>query len=344
MFQMVTRRLLLSIPVLLFLTLLLFLALKLIPGDAALVMAGERATAEQVDYIRRSLHLDKPWYVQYGLYLWNLVTEFDLGRSLFHDRPIIELLKTTVPATIELGLFALLIAIPVGIVLGALGAVFRNTWVDRATALYSLAGVSMPIFWLALVLMYVFSIVLGWLPTSGRLGDEVLFDPALDSITRMYTLDGLILWLKSGDPAVLLAALKHIALPAFALSTIPMAQICRMSRSSFLEVLNQDYIRTARAKGLTGWRVVSKHAFRNASLQIVTVSMLQAGVVFGGAVITETMFAWPGLGKVLVESIGSRDFPMVQSGTLFVGCVFVMFNLLADVLYGLLDPRTKRAT
>jgi peptide/nickel transport system permease protein len=256
--KLILRRLALSIPVLLFLTLMLFLALKLIPGDAAVVMAGERATAEQVDYIRRSLHLDQPWYVQYGLYLWNLVSKFDLGRSLFHDRPILELLQTTVPATVELGLYALLIAIPVGITLGALGAVFRNTWVDRATAIYSLAGVSMPIFWLALMLMYLFSIVLGWLPTSGRLGDEVLFDPALDSITKMYTIDGLIIWIKSGDFSVLSAALRHIFLPAFALSTIPMAQVCRMSRSSFLEVLNQDYIRTARAKGVSPFLVPCK--------------------------------------------------------------------------------------
>jgi peptide/nickel transport system permease protein len=342
MLQVVLRRLLLSIPVLLFLTLLLFLAIKLVPGDAALVMAGERASAEQVAYIRKSLHLDEPWFVQYGLYLKNLVTQFDLGRSLLHDRPIIELLQTTVPATLELGLAALLIAIPCGILLGAFGANFRNSWIDRASTVYALGGVSMPIFWLALVLMYIFSIWLGWLPTSGRMSDQVLFDPAVDSITRMYTIDGFLIFLRTGETEVLFAALRHIVLPAFALSTIPMAQICRMTRSSFLEVLGQDYIRTARAKGLSSFHVVAKHGFRNASLQIVTVSMLQAGVIFGGAVITETMFAWPGLGKILVESIASRDFPMVQSGTLFVGCVFVTFNLVADLLYGILDPRVKK--
>lgn len=343
MFALVVRRLLFSIPVLLLLTLALFLAVKLIPGDTALVMAGERATPEKIAYIREALHLNDPWYVQYGLYLKKLVTEFDLGHSLFHDLPISTLLSTAVPATVELGLFALLIAIPTGILLGVLGAVYRNTAIDKAASSLAVTGVSMPIFWLALVLMYVFSIRLGLLPTSGRLSDEVLFDPATDAITRMYTVDGFIVGLRTGEWDVFFVALKHILLPATALSTIPMAHICRMTRASFLEVMGQDYIRTARAKGVRPYKVIFKHAFRNASLQIVTVTMLQAGTIFGGAVITESMFAWPGLGKVLVESIGSRDFPMVQSGTLFVGCAFVLFNLLADVFYGLLDPRVKRA-
>jgi len=342
MFSLVVRRLLFSIPVLLLLTLVLFLAVKLVPGDPALIMAGERATPQQVEYIRHALNLDQPWYVQYGIYISRLVMHFDLGHSLFHDRPISDLLASAVPATVELGFAALVIAIPVGIVLGTLSAVYRNGPIDKLATSTALAGVSMPIFWLALVLMYVFSIRLGWLPTSGRMSDEVLFDPAIDSVTRMYTLDGLIIGLRTGEWEVFRYALRHIALPAIALSTIPMAQICRMTRSSFLEVLGQDFIRTARAKGVSPFQVVAKHAFRNASLQIVTIAMLQAGTVFGGAVITETMFAWPGLGKVLVESIASRDFPMVQSGTLFVGCVFVLFNLVADVAYGLLDPRVKK--
>jgi ABC-type dipeptide/oligopeptide/nickel transport system permease component len=344
MFALVVRRLLFSIPVLLLLTLVLFLAVKLVPGDAALVMAGERATPEKVEYIRQALNLDQPWYTQYGMYLWRLVTQFDLGHSLFHDRPILDLLAFAVPATVELGAAALFVAIPVGICLGILSAVFRNTWIDKVSTTTALAGVSMPIFWLALILMYVFSVQLGWLPTSGRMSDEIVFDPALDSITRMYTIDGILIGLRTGEWEVFRYALRHLMLPAVALSTIPMAQVSRMTRSSFLEVLGQDFIRTARAKGVRPTVVVLKHAFRNASLQIVTVSMLQAGTIFGGAVITETMFAWPGLGKVLVESISSRDFPMVQSGTLFVGCVFVMFNLTADVLYGMLDPRVKKGT
>lgn len=343
MFALIIRRLLFSIPVLLALTLALFLAVKLVPGDAALVMAGERATPEKVAYIRHALQLDLPWYVQYGSYLRKLVFEFDLGQSLYHDVPISQLLKTTVPATVELGFFALIFAIPIGIGLGILGAVNRNTWIDKVSTSVALTGVSMPIFWLALVLMYFFSIRLGWLPTSGRMTDEVLFDPEIDSITRMYTLDGLILGLKGNGWEVFGAALRHITLPALALSTIPMAHICRMTRSAFLEVLGLDYIRTARAKGVSRAKIIFKHAFRNASLQIVTVTMLQAGTIFGGAVITESMFSWPGLGKVLVESIGSRDFPMVQSGTLFVGVMFVLFNLLADLMYGLLDPRIKRS-
>lgn len=341
MFALVVRRLLFSIPVLLCLTLVLFLAIKLVPGDAALVMAGERATPEKVEFIRKALNLDAPWYVQYGIYLKNLVLNFDLGHSLFHDVPISELLKTTVPATIELGFAALFVAVPVGIVLGILSSVFRGSWIDKFASTLALSGVSMPIFWLVLVLTYFFSFQLGWFPTSGRIGDEIFFTPSTDSYFNMYTIDGLIYGLRGEGWELFFSAIKHITLPAVALSTIPMAHVMRMTRASFLDVLHQDYIRTAKAKGLGFGSVVMKHAFRNASLQIVTVIALQAGAIFGGAVITESMFAWPGLGKVLVESIGSRDFPMVQSGTLFVGCMFVFFNMLADVLYGVLDPRVR---
>ena len=343
MLALIIRRLALAIPVLLVLTLILFLAVKLVPGDAALVMAGEKATPERIEELRVALKLNEPLYVQFGSYLERLVLHFDLGESLFHQRPIAELLGTAVPATVELGTAALILAIPFGILLGIVGAVYRNSWIDKTATLVALAGVSMPIFWLALVLMYLFSIHLGWLPTSGRLSDLVLFDPASDAITGMYTVDGLIIGLRGGSWETFWSALSHLILPAAALSTIPLAHICRMTRSSFLEVLGQDYIRTARAKGLSPLVVVVKHALRNASLQIVTVTFLQAGAIFGGAVITETMFSWPGLGKMLVESIASRDFPMVQSGTLFVGLVFIVFNLLGDLLYGVLDPRTRVA-
>ncbi len=336
------RRFFQSIPVLLLLTLVLFLALKMIPGDIALVMAGERATPEKVAYIRSSLRLDDPWWIQYGLYLKRLVLEGDLGHSLFHDQSISKLFATAIPATVELAFSALLIAIPVGLTLGVVSAVARRTWWDRLSAMIALSGVSLPIFWLALLLMWFFSLNLGWLPTSGRLSDEVLFDPATDSLFRMYTLDGLWLGLTGKGWDVFLSAVRYIILPAVALSTIPMAHICRMTRSAMLDVLQQDYIRTARAKGVSQTVVVLKHAARNAALPVVTVLFLQAGALFGGAVITETMFAWPGLGKLLVESISSRDFPMVQSGTLFVGAVFVFFNLLGDLTVGWLDPRTKQ--
>ena len=342
MFALIVRRIVFSIPVLLLLTLGLFWAVKLVPGDAAIVMAGERATPEKIAFIREALHLNDPWYVQYGLYLKKLVFNFDLGTSLFHDQPISRLLATAVPATIELGFFALMIALPVGVLLGILGAVNRNKFIDKLASATAIAGVSMPIFWLALVLMYFFSIKWGLLPTSGRMSDEIVFDAATESYTHMYTVDGFIRGITGQGWEVFGYALRHIALPALALSTIPMAQICRMTRSAFLEVLAQDFVRTAHAKGLSAKTVLFKHVFRNASLQIVTISMLQAGTIFGGAVITETMFSWPGLGKILVESIGSRDFPMVQSGTLFVGLMFVLFNLAADVLYGVLDPRLAR--
>lgn len=336
------RRFVQSVPVLLLLTLVLFWALKLIPGDIALVMAGERATPDRVAYIRSSLHLDDPWWVQYGLYLKRLVLEGDLGHSLFHDQSIAKLFASAIPATIELATAALLIAVPVGLLLGVVSAVARRSWWDKVASFISLAGVSLPIFWLALMLMWFFSLSLGWLPTSGRMSDDVLFDPASDSLFRMYTLDGLWLGLKGNGWDVFLSAVRYLILPAVALSTIPMAHICRMTRSAMLDVLQQDYIRTARAKGVSRSKVILKHAARNAALPVVTVLFLQAGALFGGAVITETMFAWPGLGKLLVESIGSRDFPMVQSGTLFVGVVFVFFNLLGDLAVGWLDPRTKQ--
>ncbi|NBO39189.1 ABC transporter permease [bacterium] len=338
------RRFLHSMPVLLLLTLVLFGALKLIPGDIALVMAGERATPDRVAYIRESLHLNDPWWIQYGLYLKKLVFEADLGHSLLHDQPIAKLFASAIPATVELALSALFIALPVGLLLGVVSAVARRSWWDKIASLISLAGVSLPIFWLALLLMWFFSLHLGWLPTSGRLSDEVLFDPAADSIFRMYTLDGLVRGLTGQGWDVFLSACRYLILPAVALSTIPMAHICRMTRSALLDVLQQDYIRTARAKGVSQFKVIAKHAARNAALPVVTVMFLQAGALFGGAVITETMFAWPGLGKLLVESIGSRDFPMVQSGTLFVGIVFVLFNLIGDLVVGWLDPRTKQAS
>jgi|1048.fasta_scaffold52688_1 peptide/nickel transport system permease protein len=331
-----------SVPVLLLLTLALFWALKLIPGDIALVMAGERATPERVAYIRESLNLDAPWWIQYGTYLKKLLLEGDLGHSLFHDQPISRLFASAIPATVELAMTALVIAIPVGLLLGVVSAVARRTWMDRIASFIALAGVSLPIFWLALLLMWIFSLNLGWLPTSGRLSDEVVFDPAIDSLFRMYTLDGLRLAIAGQGWDVFLSAIRYLVLPSVALSTIPMAHICRMTRSAMLDVLQQDYIRTARAKGVSRFKVVFKHAARNAALPIVTVLFLQAGALFGGAVITETMFAWPGLGKLLVESISSRDFPMVQSGTLFVGAVFVLFNLLGDLAVGWLDPRTKQ--
>lgn len=338
------QRFIASVPVLLLLTLALFGALKLIPGDIALVMAGERASPERVAYIRESLNLDAPWWVQYTLYLKRLVLDADLGHSLLHDQPILNLFSTAIPATTELALAALFLALPVGVLFGVMSAVFRRSLWDRLASLVALTGVSIPIFWLALLLMWFFSLNLGWLPTSGRLSDEIIFDPATQSLTGMYTLDGLWLGLTGQGWEIFTSACRYLVLPAVALATIPMAHICRMTRSAMLDVLQQDFIRTARAKGVPSFQVVMKHASRNAALPVVTVMFLQAGTLFGGAVITETMFSWPGLGKLLVESIGSRDFPMVQSGTLFVGAVFVFFNLLGDLLVGWLDPRTKLST
>jgi ABC-type dipeptide/oligopeptide/nickel transport system permease component len=342
----IVKRCLQAIPLLLVLTLLLFFAIKLVPGDAALVIAGERATPEKVEYIRNALNLNSPWYVQYFIYLKNLVFHLNLGESLYHEAPVLELLKKSVPATVELGFFALMIALPIGVLLGVLCAVWKSGWVDKLFSIVSMAGVSVPVFWLALILMYFFSVNLGVLPSSGRISDDIFFDADTFLVTGMYSLDAAIYAFKLGpfefkNWVIFFDVVKYLVLPAFALSTIPMAQISRVTRSAFLEVLSQDFVRTAKAKGVSPYRVIFVHAFKNASLQIVTIAFLQAGALMGGAVITETMFSWPGLGKMLLESIGSRDFPMVQSGTLFVGATIIFFNLIADIMFFALDPRLK---
>ena len=346
MFRIILIRVMYSIPVLLLLTLIMFFSIRLIPGDIARVMAGERATPEVVEMIRETYHLNDPWYVQYGTYLQKLVTEFDLGMSIQHDKPITEVLATFIPATLELGICALLIAIPIGIFLGAFAAIFRGSWIDKASTSTALFGVSMPIFWLALTLQYFLAVQLNILPSSSRLPDEVylfddLFDETEQSLFNMYVFDGLYYGFRYGEWDLFLKACRHMFLPALTLASVPVSYITRMTRTAFLDVIHQDYIRTAKSKGLSFWKVMWVHAFRNASLQIVTIVALQAGAMFAGAVLTETMYSWPGLGRELISSIATRDFRMVQSGTLFIGSIFILFNLIADLLYGVLDPRTR---
>lgn len=328
------RRLLNLIPVLLGISLLVFLFLHLIPGDPAVVLLGDRATPEQVEVLRERLGLNRPLPIQYLEFLGSLL-RLDFGRSIFTGFPIIEEIKIRWPATFELSVAAMAIALIVGIPAGVIAAVKRNSIIDNLTMSGSLLGVSMPVYWLGLLLVYLFAVNLKWLPPSGRLGTDIGFD--FEAMTGFYVLDTLL----QGDLALFQDALAHLVLPAVTLSTIPLAIVARITRSTMLEVLGQDYIRTARAKGVLERWVIFKHALKNAMLPVVTIIGLEFGTLLGGAILTETIFAWPGIGKWIYEGILARDYPVVQGGVIFVATAFVLINLLVDISYAFLDPRIQ---
>ncbi len=328
----VFRRILSTVPVLLGVSILIFSFIHMIPGDPAQAMLGERATPESLARVRASLGLDKPIWQQYLIYMGK-VLRGDLGTSILRQDPITQQLLIRFPATVELSVTAMLLALLFGIPAGVFSAVKRNSWFDNGTMLLSLAGVSMPIFWLGLMMQTLFSVILRWFPTSAQLTATLEFK----SVTHFVLIDAIA----QGNGVVLLDYLRHLVMPAFALSTIPLATIARMTRSSMLDVLGQDYVRTAWAKGLRFSTVVLKHALRNALLPIVTVGGLLVGRLMAGAILTETVFSWPGIGRWLFDSIGARDYPIVQGVTLFVTSVIVLVNLLVDISYGLLDPRIR---
>jgi peptide/nickel transport system permease protein len=332
MLQFVGRRLLALVPVLLGVTFVAFLAMYLTPGDPALLILGERATTERVEALRRELGLDRPFLVQYGVFLANLVRG-DLGRSTQTNNPVVEDILQRFPATVELTVAAMLIACLVGLTAGVVSAVRQYSVVDYAAMVGSLVGVSMPIFWLGFVLMIVFSLRLDWLPLTGRFDVSFYFP----RVTNFVLVDTLLD--KQWD--AFMSGVKHLVLPAVTLSTVPMAIIARMTRSSMLEVLRQDYVRTARAKGLAQFRVVVYHALRNAFIPILTVIGLQFGLLLGGAILTETVFAWPGIGRLTVEAIYTRDYPLIRGCVLLVAATFVLINLVVDVLYATIDPRIR---
>jgi peptide/nickel transport system permease protein len=325
-------RFLTIVPVLIGVSLIVFSFTHLIPGDPAVAMLGERATPQRVAEVRAHLGLDKPLYTQYFIYV-DKVLHGDLGASILRGDPVLLDLVRRFPATVELALSAILIAIIVGVPMGIISAVWRNSFFDGFSRLVALAGVSMPIFWLGLMLAWFFGVVLRWLPTGFRLGTDV----TLVSVTNFYVLDCLL----TKNAAALVSSLRHLVLPAVALSTIPMAVIARMTRASLLEVLSQDYIRTAESKGLPQRSVILRHAMRNALLPVMTVTGLQVGRLLAGAILTETIFSWPGIGLWIYESIQARDYPIVQGATLFIATIFVMVNLITDVLYAAVDPRIK---
>jgi len=321
-----------TIPTLFGISLLVFGFLHLIPGDPALAILGERATEESVARVRAALGLDKPLVEQYAIYMGRVV-QGDLGRSILRDDSVSAELARRFPATAELSLAAMLVAVMIGIPAGIISAVKRNSLADSTAMLVSLAGVSMPIFWLGLMLSYLFGVVLRWLPTGARLSATM----KIPSVTNFMLLDSLL----SGIPTAFNDAAWHLLLPAMVLGTVPMAIVARMTRSAMLEVLGQDYVRAARAKGATERAVILKHAFRNALLPVVTIVGLQIGTLMGGAILTETIFSWPGIGRWVFEAIQARDYPIVQGVTLFVAALFVLINFLVDVSYAVLDPRIR---
>ena len=330
MLAYIIRRILILIPTLLGVSIIVFLMLHLTPGDPAELLMGERATDEALEQIRHHLGLDQPIYVQYGMFLKRL-RKGDLGETIWTRQKVWIEVKQRFPATIELAIVALFISCFFGMIFGIVSATKQYSIFDYLSMLGALVGVSMPIFWLGLVFMLIFSIHLAWLPISGRLSIDI----DLTTVTNFYILDAV---LTKNWPA-LRDALWHIIMPAFTLSTIPMAIVARMTRSAMLEVLRQDYIKTAKAKGLSRFTVTFKHALRNALIPVVTTIGLQFGVLLGGAILTETIFAWPGVGKWMYDAVMQRDYMVIQGGTLFIAAIFVTINLCVDVLYAVINPR-----
>lgn len=333
MLRFVVRRLLLLVPILLGLSILLFLWIRALPGGPAQSLLGERATPEAIEQIERVYGLDRPIHEQYLKYLENLVVNRDLGTSISSRRAVTEEIGRRFPATIELALAAMVFAIVLGIPLGFFAAKRYGSVFDHASLVTSLIGISIPVFFLAILLKYLFAVKLGWLPTIGR--QDVLI--SADHPTGFYVLDGIV---TLNFEAAWDAAL-HLILPAIALGSIPLAIVARITRAAVLDVQNEDYVRTARAKGVAPRIVDERHIFRNAMLPIVTIIGLQAGLLLSGAILTETVFAIPGMGTWLAEAIKDRDYPVLQGGILFVAVVFVLVNLLVDISYAFLDPRIR---
>jgi peptide/nickel transport system permease protein len=330
----IVRRLVALLPVLLGVSAAAFLLIHLIPGDPAMVYLGERATPESIARVQHEFGLDRPLPLQYAIYLWDAVRG-NFGESLDSHRAVIVEFIPRFPATIELTLGAITIAVAVGIPIGLLSASRPNSVVDRLGMALALLGVSFPVFWLGLMLVYVFSVYFHALPTAGQLGVTT----TLATITRIDLLDAIL----TGNWAAAWDAVRHLVLPSITLSTIPMAIIARITRASMLDSLHQDYIRTARAKGLAARAVVIGHGLRNALLPVVTVIGLQVGSLLTGAILTETIFAWPGVGRFMYDSIQFRDYPVILAGILLFSLVFVLVNLFVDVLYAFLDPRIRYA-
>jgi peptide/nickel transport system permease protein len=325
-------RLLLTILTLAVLSLVVFLMIRLVPGDPAVAILGPRATEESLKLLREALGLDLPLHQQYWRWLSRLMRG-DLGRSIRSNAPVGQELRERLQATVELAFTSFLLATLAGIPLGALAATRHHSHLDRGSMALAIVGQSVPIFVTGLLLIYIFSFKLNWLPFSGRLDAGI----HLERISGFYIIDSII----TRNTRALRDALAHLVLPSAALATLNLALVARITRSGMLEVLHQDYIRTARAKGLPERLVIYRHALRNALIPLVTVLGLQLGVLMGGAVLTESVFAWPGLGLFMVDAVLNRDYPVLQGAVLVTGLLFMMINLIVDVLYILIDPRIR---
>jgi dipeptide transport system permease protein len=333
MLRFVLTRVSLVIPTFIGITLLAFFLIRLVPGDPIETMAGERGIdPARHEQLRKEFGFDQPVLVQYGIYIAR-VLQGDLGKSIVTRESVLTEFLALFPATIELATCAILFALFLGLPAGILAAVKRNSIFDHGVMGISLTGYSMPIFWWGLILILLFSVQLGLTPVSGRLGILYYIEPT----TGFHLIDTLL----SDQDGAFKSAVQHLILPTIVLGTVPLAVIARMTRSAMLEVLGEDYIRTAKAKGLPRLRIIGMHALRNALIPVVTVIGLQVGVLFTGAILTETIFSWPGVGKWLIEAIFRRDYPVLQGGTLLLGVMVMSVNLLVDLTYGLINPRIR---
>jgi peptide/nickel transport system permease protein len=326
----VIKRLLQIIPVVIGVTLIAFALIHLAPGDPVRTMLGQHATQQEIDDIRGKYGLDQPLYVQYFIWLGD-VLHGDLGRSILSHEQVTTEIASRFPNTIELAIAAMIFAIIIGVIAGIISATKQYTVADYSVMGIALFGISMPVFWLGIMLMMIFGVFLGWLPIGGRIDLLLPFN----RITGFMVVDSII----TGNGAALISVLRHLILPAIALGTIPMAIIARTTRSSMLEVLRQDFIRTERAKGLSERKVIYKHAVRNAMVPVVTVIGLNFGLLLSGAILTETVFSWPGVGRLVIDSVYARDYPLVIGCILVFALVFVIVNLITDLLYTYIDPR-----
>jgi len=328
----VAKRLLLLVPVLIGLSILVFAYVRALPGGPASALLGERATQESVEAINRELGLDQPIFVQYLRYAGNLI-QGDFGSSVLSRRPVVEELLDRFPATVELGFAAILFAVLAGVPLGFIAAKRYQGVLDNASLVASLIGISFPVFFLALIMKYIFAVRLGWLPSIGRLD----ITRSLEHPTNFYLLDAII----AGDGAAFVDVVAHLLMPAIALGTIPLAIIARITRAATLDVLSEDYVRTARAKGLTTAVIDRRHILKNSLLPVVTVIGLQTGLLLTGAILTETVFAWPGVGTWMLNAINNRDYAVLQGGIVFFAFLVVVVNLLVDISYAFLNPRIR---
>ena len=321
----ILKRILQVIPVILGITILVFFIIRLIPGDPAMVLLGQEATPDEVARMRELLGLNENYFIQLVKYINNVFT-LNFGDSIFLGDSVINVIKQSFPATLELAVVSMIISIIIAVPLGILSAVKQNSWLDYTSMVLAQVGISMPVFWIGLLLILTFSVNMSWLPSFGR-GEPIA--------------EGIKLLLSTGSLDVLIDSLKKIILPSVSLGVMGVALISRMIRSTMLEVLDSDYVRLARAKGTKEYKVIIKHAFRNALLPVVTIVGLQFGSLLGGAIVTETVFAWPGIGRIIVTAINQRDFPMVQGGVIFVALVFAGINLFVDLLYTIINPKIR---